>query len=100
MKFRFGSKELERFFTDDKFLWCFSLDIKKSFVKKILCIRAALNINDLRTRKGWRFKKMTGDREGQYSIRLNDQFRLLLVPEKNGEEDCLVILEIGDPHKG
>ena len=100
MNFRFNNKELERFFTDDKFYWCFSLDIKRAFVKKMLGIRAALNINDLRRMKGWRLEKMTGDREGQFSIRLNDQFRLFFVPEKIGTKDCLVILEIGDPHKG
>jgi proteic killer suppression protein len=37
---------------------------------------AAANLEDLRTPPGNRLEKLTGDREGQYSIRINDQWRI------------------------
>ncbi len=36
----------------------------------------ALNLNDLRIPPANRLEKLSGDREGQYSIRINDQWRL------------------------
>lgn len=37
---------------------------------------AALELRDLRTPPGNRFEPLHGDREGQYSIRINDQWRI------------------------
>jgi len=36
----------------------------------------ALNINDLRIPPANRLEKLSGNRAGQYSIRINDQWRL------------------------
>jgi len=36
----------------------------------------AVNINDLRVPPANRLEKLSGDREGQYSIRINDQWRI------------------------
>ncbi|MGA9524935.1 MAG: type II toxin-antitoxin system RelE/ParE family toxin [Myxococcaceae bacterium] len=47
--------------------------------------------------KSLRFEQLKGDRAGQCSMRLNDQFRLIgVVEKKNGEE--LLIIEIVDYH--
>ena len=37
---------------------------------------AATSVADLRTPPGNRLEKLKGDREGQWSIRLNDQWRI------------------------
>jgi len=39
-------------------------------------INNAISINDLRVPPANRFEKLSGDREGQYSIRINDQWRI------------------------
>ena len=39
-------------------------------------INNAININDLRVPPANRLEKLSGDREGQYSIRINDQWRI------------------------
>ena len=39
-------------------------------------INNAININDLRVPPTNRLEKLSGDREGQYSIRINDQWRI------------------------
>ena len=49
--------------------------VKKAY-KMIYQIRNADNLNRLRYPPANRLEKLKGDREGQYSLRLNEQFRL------------------------
>lgn len=39
-------------------------------------VHAATSLKDLGTIPGHRLEKLAGDREGQYSIRINDQYRV------------------------
>ena len=49
-------------------------------------------------RKSLHFEKLVGDRGGQHSIRLNDQWRLVLRLEARDDGRVVVILEIVDYH--
>ena len=51
-------------------------------------------INDLRVPPGNRLEKLSGDREGQYSIRINDQYRICF-KEQDGD---FYDVEITDYH--
>jgi proteic killer suppression protein len=44
--------------------------------RKIEAIDFATKLEDLRYPPGNRLEKLRGDREGQYSIRINDQYRV------------------------
>lgn len=44
--------------------------------RKLLIINAAEELQELRVPPGNRLEKLKGDREGQHSIRINDQFRI------------------------
>ena len=44
--------------------------------KKLRQLDAAVTLEDLKQIRGNRFEKLLGDREGQYSIRINDQWRI------------------------
>jgi toxin HigB-1 len=44
--------------------------------RKLLLIDAATNVNDLRIPPGNRLETLRGDRKGQHSIRINDQWRI------------------------
>lgn len=44
--------------------------------RKLLMIDAATDVNDLRVPPGNRLEKLSGDRSGKYSIRINDQYRV------------------------
>jgi proteic killer suppression protein len=46
---------------------------------KLEILDAAEVIQDLRVPPGNRLEKLTGDRKGQYSIRINDQWRICFV---------------------
>lgn len=45
-------------------------------ITKMIMIHAAKTVDDLRVPPGNHLEKLSGKRAGQYSIRINDQFRL------------------------
>jgi len=47
--------------------------------RKLLMIDAAIAIEDLRSPPGNHLEKLSGNRKGQYSIRINDQWRICFV---------------------
>ena len=53
-------------------------------LRKLFMINAAETINDLRIPPANRLETLHGDREGQYSIRINDQYRICFT-ERNGD---------------
>jgi len=50
--------------------------LQRGALRKLLILDAAETLDDLRIPPGNRLKKLTGDRAGQYSIRINDQWRI------------------------
>jgi len=50
--------------------------IAGAIVRKLEQIDAATRLDDLRVPPGNRLEELSGDRKGQYSIRVNDQYRL------------------------
>ncbi|WP_338442043.1 type II toxin-antitoxin system RelE/ParE family toxin [Synechococcus elongatus IITB4] len=70
-------------------------DIQRIALRKLLLIDAATSINDLRIPPGNRLEKLAGDRKGQYSIRINDQWRICFIwtAENNANQ-----VEIVDYH--
>jgi proteic killer suppression protein len=51
---------------------------------------AAEELSDLRAPPGNRLEKLTGDRAGQHSIRVNDQWRICFRWTKAGPEDISI----------
>ncbi|WP_405334722.1 type II toxin-antitoxin system RelE/ParE family toxin [Fibrobacter sp.] len=50
--------------------------IQKVALRKLMMIDNAKSLNDLRIPPNNRLEALHGDREGQYSIRINDQWRI------------------------
>ncbi len=48
-------------------------------LRKLLELDSALELSDLREPPGNRLEALKGDREGQHSIRINDQYRICFV---------------------
>ena len=71
----FRNKDVERIFTRQR-VKRFSLPIQKLAQRKLDIIDGADLISDLRTPPGNRLEKLSGNRKGQYSIRVNDQWRI------------------------
>jgi len=51
-------------------------DIQQVALRKLRMVNNATSLNDLRVPLANRLEKLTGDRRGQYSIRINDQWRI------------------------
>jgi len=50
--------------------------LQRIALRKLLILDAAGEVNDLRVPPGNRLERLRGDRQGQYSIRINDQWRI------------------------
>ncbi len=53
--------------------------IRYTALMKLFILRRALQLSDLTAPPGNRLELLTGDRKGQHSIRINDQFRICFV---------------------
>lgn len=73
--------------------------VARAFVKQLRLIRTSPNERAFYQWKSMRFEKLVGDRAGQYSIRLNDQWRLIFRFEGKGPKKIVVVQEIADYHK-
>jgi proteic killer suppression protein len=54
----------------------YSRAVQRAALRKLLVLDAADSLNDLRVPPGNRLEKLAGDRSGQHSIRVNDQWRI------------------------
>jgi toxin HigB-1 len=59
-------------------------DIQQVALRKLRMINNSINLNDLRVPPANRLERLSGHREGQYSIRINDQWRICF-EWKNGD---------------
>jgi toxin HigB-1 len=48
-------------------------------MRKLAMLDVAATLDDLRVPPGNRLEKLSGDRKGQHSIRINDQYRICFV---------------------
>lgn len=98
MQIRFRDDRLQRLETDASFTSGFPHAIVRAFRLRMQAIRAATCERDLAVFTSWRFKKLRGDRSHQRSIRLNDQWRLIVEIEKGTPSNVMVIVTIEDYH--
>jgi toxin HigB-1 len=69
-------------------------DIQQIALRKLRMLNNAHNINDLRIPPANRLEKLTGNRAGQHSIRINDQWRICFI----WENENAFFVEIIDYH--
>jgi toxin HigB-1 len=91
-------ESLERLERDAKFNAGYSEALVKAFRKRMWVIRNAVDERDLRQVKANRFEKLKGDREHQHSMRLNDQWRLIIEIGGEGANKRLLVVGIEDYH--
>jgi proteic killer suppression protein len=69
-------------------------DIQQVALRKLRMLNNARTINDLRIPPANRLEKLVGERAGQYSIRINDQWRICF----DWQDDNAYNVEIVDYH--
>jgi len=72
----------------------FPVEIQKTAKRKLLQLHAATNLNDLKIPPGNRLHDLKDDRKGQWSISINDQWRICF----NWHENNAYEVEIVDYH--
>ena len=75
-----------------------SMAVVKGFRRVIAQIRAALDERDLYALKSRRFEKLKGDRQHQRSLRINDQWRLIVEVRGEAPNKKIGIVGIEDYH--
>jgi len=98
MDVRFGDASLKRLEADPSFTAGFDAAIVKAFRKRMQLIRAANDERVFYAMKSLHYEKLKGDRDGQRSMRLNDQWRLILRIEEDDTGKLVVIVSIDDYH--
>lgn len=88
----FSDKKTERFFSGET-VKEFS-GFKKAAERKLTMLDNASDLKDLLAPPGNRLESLRGDRAGQYSIRINDQWRICFVWKADGPHE----VEITDYH--
>ena len=72
----------------------FPVNIQTTALRKLLQLHAAVSLNSLRVPPGNRLEALKGNRAGQHSIRINDQWRVCFVWVGADAEE----VEIADYH--
>lgn len=69
----------------------FPADILRSAERRLRAVDAAVVLDDLRSPPGNRLEALAGDRAGQHSIRINDQWRICFRWTEAGAEDVEIV---------
>jgi proteic killer suppression protein len=66
-------------------------DMQQIALRKLRMLNRAMSIQDLRVSPANRLEKLSGDRAGQYSIRINDQWRICFEWRDEGAYDVEIV---------
>lgn len=69
----------------------FPADLLSAARRKLRYLNAADDLGDLRSPPGNRLEALAGDRRGQHSIRINDQFRVCFVWTAEGSAEVEIV---------
>jgi proteic killer suppression protein len=94
----FKDESLDRLETDADFNGGFGDAVVKAYRKRMQQIRAAQDERTFYAHRALRFEKLQGAREGQYSMRLNDQWRLIIELRGEAPKKTAYVVEIVDYH--
>lgn len=98
MEIAFEDNALDRLETDAKFDAGYSAVIVKAFRKRMQFIRSSTDERDFRSMRSLNFERLKGERSHQYSMRLNDQWRLIVALHGEAPNKTVVVVSIEDYH--
>lgn len=98
MDVSFKDRSLDQLEEDASYDGGFSDAVVKAYRKRMQQIRAATDERTFYALKSLHFEKLKGDRDGQYSMRLNDQWRLIIELHGQAPNKIVHVVEIVDYH--
>ncbi len=94
----FEDPDLDRLETDRAFTAGFGPDVVRQYRKRMQQIRAAVDERDFYRTKSMHFEKLQGSKRDERSMRLNDQWRLIVLLEGEAPNKTVTIVGIRDYH--
>jgi toxin HigB-1 len=98
MRFAFANRKLEALYLEGKGVRKLPEGVYFAFLDAIAVIIAIQDERELYDRPGLRPERLSGKRSGDYSLRLNKQFRLIYNIETDSEGNLILLLNIEDYH--
>lgn len=97
MRIEFAN-DLSRICTDEAHKLGLPIAVVKAARRKLILLESAPDERTLRNWKSLNYKKLSGERDGQHSIRVNDQYRIVFTLNEDEKPPVIIIIEIGDTH--
>jgi len=94
----YKDESLEKLERDGSYNAGYSEAIVKAFRKRMWTIRNATDERDFYGLKALHYEKLKGDRQHQHSMKLNDQWRLIIEITGKGANKQLMVVGIEDYH--
>ena len=98
MKVRYAKDNLQRLVTDMGFTDGFGYEVIRAYRKRIQMIESAEDERDFYSLKSLHFEKLSGARSHQHSMRLNNQWRLIVEIDAGTPKNTIVVTSIEDYH--
>jgi proteic killer suppression protein len=98
MDVTFKDQSLDRLEVDPAYSAGLGNAVVKAYRKRMQQIRAATDERTFYASRALNFEKLKGSREGQYSMRLNDQWRLIVELKGEAPRKTVHVVEIADYH--
>lgn len=98
MEIEFADPDLELIETNGAGATRLPVAVIKSVRRKLTVLRAAPDDRTMRNWKNLHYEKLKGDREGQRSIRINRQCRMVFTLDSETEPQTITVLAIEDYH--
>jgi proteic killer suppression protein len=98
MEVQFARAKLRRLDAERGFAGGLSPALVRAFRKTMQVIRAAEDERDLHAYRAARFEKLSGKRQHQHSMRLNDQYRLVVELQGSSPNKIVMVIDIEDYH--
>lgn len=86
----FGDGDTERLW-QRQHVKSFDSRILRTALRKLAILDAAVTLDDLRVPPGNRLEALKGDRKGQHSIRINEQWRICFTWSDTGPEGVEIV---------
>lgn len=86
----FGDRQAERIW-DEQGVKTIDRKLRRVVLRKLELLHAVVAVEDLRIPPGNRLERLKGDRKGQYSIRVADQWRICFGWKDGGADDVELV---------
>jgi len=97
MRFRLRTDKLRRLYTETQGAHKYAAGVVDAFFEVVAIIVAAPDERELYRYRSLKFEELKGNRKGQYSLRLNKQYRLIVTIEHD-EDGAYLLIEAINRH--